>query len=215
MPRGSERAVRWPSFLPDGRHFLYLVKSATEKQLELRVASIEEGKTEPLLTNCSRAQYVPGDPNDPAGSRSGYLLYARDGSLLAQPFDSQRMRLSDDAVPVGQEIGQHALTGSGPFSASNNGVLAARGRGSPARLAWIDRAGRETGSVAPAAGFESVRLSPDSRRVVVNRVDPRTGLHDLLIGDLSRGVLTRLDLGSDADHGNQSGRRTALASPTP
>jgi Tol biopolymer transport system component len=106
------------------------------------------------------------------------------------------MRVAGDAVPVGLEIGQHALTGSSTFSASNNGVLAARARGSPARLAWIDRAGREAGSVAPAAGFESVRLSSDSRRVVVNRVDPRTGLHHLLIGDLTRGVLTRLDLGS-------------------
>ena len=139
---------------------------------------------------------MPGDPNDPAGSRSGYLLYARDGSLLAQPFDSRRLRLAGDALPVGQEIGQHALTGAGPFSASNNGVLAARGGGSPARLTWIDRAGREAGSVAPAAGFVSVRLSPDSRRVVVNRIDPRTGLKDVLIGDLSRGVLTRLELDS-------------------
>ncbi len=190
-----ERAVCWPRFLPDGRHFLYLVKSLTDKQLELRLASIEDGNTDSLLTNCSRAQHVPGDPNDSAGNRSGYLLYARDGSLLAQPFDSQRMRLAGDAVPVGQEIVQHALTGSGAFSASNNGVLAVRGGGSLARLAWIDRAGRETGSVAPA-GFESLRLSPDSRRVIANRVDPRTGLHDLVIGDLSRGVLTRLDLGS-------------------
>ncbi len=191
-----ERAVCWPSFLPDGRHFLYLVKSAIDKQIELRLASVEDGKTDLLLTNCSRAQYVPGDPNDPASSRSGYLLFGRDGNLLAQPFDSRRLRLAGDALPVGQEIGQHALTGAGPFSASNNGVLAARGRGSPTRLAWIDRAGRETGSIASSGGFESVRLSPNSRRVVVNRVDPRTGLKDLLIGDLSRGVLTRLDLGS-------------------
>ncbi len=209
-----ERAVCWPSFLPDGRHFLYLLKSATDKQLDLRLASLEDGKTASLLTNCSRAQYVPGDPNDPAGGRSGYLLYARDGSLLAQPFDSRRLRLAGDALPMGQEISQHALTGTGRFSASNNGVLAARGGGSSARLAWIDRAGRETASVAPAGGFESVRLSPDSRRAVVNRLDPRTGLKDLLIGDLSRGVLTRLDLGSN-DHGqaiwSPDGTRIAFA----
>ena len=189
-----ERAVCWPRFLPDGRHFLYLLKSATEKQLELRLANIENDKTDPLLTNCSRAEHVPGDPSHPDSSRSGYLLYARDGSLLAQPFDSQRIRLAGDAVPVGQEIGQHALVGSAAFSASNTGVLAARGRASPARLSWIDRAGRETESVAPAAGFESVRLSSDSRRVVASRADPHTGLDDLLIGDLTRGVLTRMDL---------------------
>ena len=197
----QERAIRSPSFLPDGRHFLYLGISATEKRPYLRLANIPEGKTVPLLTNCSRAEYVPGDPNDTAGSRSGYLLYAIEGSLLAQPFDSGRFRLVGDPIPAGQEIWSHALIGAGPFSASNNGVLASRGVASPARLVWIDRAGRETGSVAPAGGFESLRLSADSRKVVVSRASPRTGLKDLLIGDLSRGVLTRLDLDPDADHG--------------
>jgi Tol biopolymer transport system component len=196
----GERAVCWPSFLPDGRHYLYLGRSATEKQTYLRLASIEDGKTAPLLTNCSRAQYVPGDPNDPAGGRSGYLLYARDGNLLAQPFDSRRLRLVGDPIPAGQEIWQHVLIGIATFSASNNGLLASRGGRTPARLVWIDRAGRETSSVASAGGFESARLSPDSRRVVVNRANPRTGLKDLLIGDLSRGVLTRLDLDSDDDY---------------
>jgi eukaryotic-like serine/threonine-protein kinase len=196
----QEKTVRFPNFLPDGRHFLYLASSPTEKRPYLRLASIQEGKTVPLLTNCSRAEYVPGDPNDPARGRSGYLLYAIEGSLLAQPFDSRQLRLVGDPIPAGQEIWQHALIGAGPFSASNNGVLASRGAASPARLVWIDRAGRETGSVAPAGGFESLRLSPDSRRVAVSRASPRTGLKDLLIGDLSRGVLTRLDLDSDSDH---------------
>ncbi len=211
----QERAVKFPSFLPDGRHFLYLAASPTEKRPYLRLASISEGKTAPLLTNCSRAEYVPGDPNDPARGRSGYLLYAIEGSLLAQPFDSRQLRLLGDPIPAGQEVWPHALIGAGPFSASNNGVLASRGAASPARLVWIDRAGRETGSVAPAGGFESLRLSPDSRRVVVSRANPRTGLKDLLIGDLSRGVLTRSDLDSDADHGqpiwSPDGTRIAFA----
>ncbi len=196
----QERAVRAPSFLPDGRHFLYLAASTTEKRPYVRLASIQGGETVPLLTNSSRAQYVPGDPNDPARGRSGYLLYAIEGSLLAQPFDSRQLRLVGDPIPAGQEIWPHALIGAGPFSASNNGVLASRGAPSPARLVWTDRAGRETGVVAPAGGFESVRLSPDSRRVAVSRASPRTGLKDLLIGDLYRGVLTRLDLDSDSDH---------------
>ncbi|HSP95487.1 MAG TPA: protein kinase, partial [Thermoanaerobaculia bacterium] len=195
-----ERAVCWPSFLPDGRHYVYLGRSATEKQTYLRLASIEDGKTAPLLTNCSRAQYVPGDPNNAAGGRSGYLLYARDGSLLAQPFDSRRLRFVGDPIPAGQEVWQHVLIGIATFSASNNGLLASRGGRIPSRLVWIDRAGRETGSVASAGGFESLRLSPDSERIAVARANPRTGLKDLLIGDLARGVLARLDLGSENDY---------------
>ena len=196
----QERAIRAPSFLPDGRHFLYLASSPTEKRPYVRLASIQESKTVPLLTNCSRAQFVPGDPNDPARGRSGYLLYAIEGSLLAQPFDSRQLRLAGDPIPAGQEISPHALIGAGPFSASNNGVLASRGPAGPARVVWIDRAGRETGSIAPAGGFESLRLSPDSLRVAVSRASPRSGLKELSIGDLSRGVLTRLDLDSDSDH---------------
>jgi len=196
----QEKAVRFPDFLPDGRHFLYLASSSTEKRPYVRLASIEDGKTVPLLTNCSRAEYVPGDPNDRARGRSGYLLYAVEGNLLARPFDSRQLRLVGDPIPAGQEVWPHALIGAGPFSVSDNGVLASRGAASPARMAWFDQAGRETGSVSPAAGFESLRLSPDSRRIVVSRASPRTGLKELLIGDLSRGVLTRLELDSDSDH---------------
>ncbi len=138
----QEVSVCWPSFLPDGHHFLYVGRSEAEKQTYVRVANLEDGKTVPLLTNCSRAQYVPGDPNADARGRSGHLLYARDGSLLAQLFDSGRLRLAGDAIPSGQEVFQHALIGTGPFSASDNGVLASRGKGGPTRLAWIDRTGQ-------------------------------------------------------------------------
>ena len=192
-PSRQEATVGWPEFLPDGRHFLYIVRAWTEKQTYVRLANLEDGKTEPLVKNCSRAQYVP------AGSAggSGYVLYARDGSLLAQLFDDRRMRLAGDPIPTGLEVWQHALTGTGPFSASDNGVLASRGNPSPSRLVWLDRAGRETGSVDSPGGFESVSLSFDSRRFLVTKVNPRTGTHGVWVGDVSRSVLTKLDLGDD------------------
>ncbi len=196
-PSRHEVSVCWPSFLPDGRHFLYVGRSDSEKETYVRVASLDDSRTASLLTNCSRAQYVAGDPNGPATGRSGQLLYARGGNLLVQPFDAARLRLVGDAVPSGEEVFQHALIGAGPFSASDNGVLASRGKAGPTRLAWFDRTGREAGSLATPAGFRSVRLSPDSRRVLVGETDPRTGMGALWTGDLSRGVLTRLDLGSD------------------
>ena len=199
-PSRHEVSVCWPSFLPDGRHFLYVGRSDAEKQTYVRVASLEDGRTSPLLMNCSRAQYVSGDPNAPADRQSGRLLYARDGNLLIQPFDAARLRLTGDAVASGEEVFQHALIGAGPFSASDNGVLASRGKAGPTRLAWLDRTGRETGSLASPAQFRSVRLSRDSRKVLVSGVDLRTGLLNLWAGDVAREVLTRLDLGSDDYH---------------
>ncbi len=195
-----EVSVCWPSFLPDGRHFLYVGRSDAEKQTYVRVASLEDGRTSPLLMNCSRAQYVSGDPSAPADRRSGRLLYARDGNLLIQRFDPARLRLTGDAMASGEEVFQHALIGAGPFSASDSGVLASRGKAGPTRLAWVDRTGRETGSLASPAQFRSVRLSPDSRKVLVSGIDLRTGLLNLWAGDVVRDVLTRLDLGSDDYH---------------
>jgi eukaryotic-like serine/threonine-protein kinase len=191
-PSRQEATIGWPSFLPDGRHFLYVIRSGAEKQTYVALASLD-GRTEPLVKNCSRAQYVA------AGSAggSGYFLYARDGSLMAQPFDDRRMRLAGDPVATGREVWQHALIGTGTFSASDNGVLASRGNGSPSRLVWLDRAGRETGSLESPGGFDSVNLSPDSRRVLVTKVNPRTGLHEIWVGDLSRSVLAKVDLGED------------------
>jgi len=107
------------------------------------------------------------------------------------------LRVVGEPIPTGLEVWQHAMTGTGAFSASSNGVLASRGHPSPARLVWLDRAGRETGTMESPGGFDSVSLSPDSRRVVVSKVIPRTGIHEFWIGDVSRSVLTKLDLGDD------------------
>ena len=163
----------------------------------VRLASLEDGKTTPLLTNCSRAQYVPGDPNAPAGSRSSHLLYARDGSLLAQPFDSDRLRLAGDAIPAGQEIWQHVFIGQRHlFGLGQRGSRLSRQSGPGA--ARLDRPRRPGDRFTRVA--RRIRIGPAlSRlsRVVVARVDPRLGTHDLWVGELPREVLTRLNLGSE------------------
>jgi Tol biopolymer transport system component len=191
-PSRREATIGWPEFFPDGRHFLYIVRSEVEKQIYLNVASLDGGAARTIVKNSSRAQYVPGSAGGP-----GYLLYVRDGSLMAQPFDDQRFRVVGDPIPTGVEVWHHALTGTGAFSASGNGVLASRGNPTPARLVWLDRAGRETGSVESPGGFDSVNLSFDPRRFVVTKVNPRTGTHEVWVGDVSRSVLTKLDLGDD------------------
>ncbi len=192
-PSRQEATVGWPEFLPDGSHFFYIVRSGAEKQTYISLASLDGGATETVVKNSSRAQYVPAG----SAGRSGYVLYARDGSLMAQPFVDRRLRVVGDPIPTGLEVWQHTMTGTGAFSASDNGVLASRSAPSPARLVWLDRAGRETGSVESPGGFDSVDLSSDSRRFLVSRILPRTGTHEILVGDVSRSVLTRLDLGDN------------------
>ncbi len=188
-----ETSVCWPSFLPDGRHFLYLGRSDSVNQIYVRVADVADGASAPLLENCSRVQYMPSGPG--GAVRSGWLLFARNGSLLAQPFDCDRLKLSGETIAPGQEIWQHSFSGAARFSVSDNGLLASQGNAGLARLAWMDRTGMQTGTLAAPALFESLRLSSDPQKVVVSRGDPHTGLKDILVGDLSRNVFTRLELG--------------------
>jgi Tol biopolymer transport system component len=189
-PSRREVGVAFPTFLPDGRHFLYVARSETQTQAYLRLGSVEDATSSPLLSNCSRGEFAPG----PGAGGPGRLLVARDGALFALPFESPG-RLAGDPIPVGQDVWQHVLIGSAPFSVSNGGVLAVRGPEGPARLVWLDHSGRETGALESPGVFDTVRLSPDDRQVAVSRVDLRTGLDDILIGDLARSVLTRLNLG--------------------
>ncbi|MBK8725509.1 MAG: serine/threonine-protein kinase [Holophagaceae bacterium] len=183
-------SVGWPSFLPDGRHFLYLERIQTERQPNVRVGSTTDSQNAALLSNCSHATYVPG--NSRPGS--GHILMNREGSLMAQPFDAEGLRLTGEAIPVGQEIFQHAFIGSAFFSASDTGILASRDNRGLNRLAWFDRSGTQKGALPVTGKFHTLRLSPDALKVVANRKDPRTGISSIWVGDLARGVLTQLEL---------------------
>ena len=109
-----------PSFLPDGQHFLYAVGAAKRT---VNIASLGSDKGTPLLEAQSGAVFATGGSDD----TQGYLIYVRDGVLLAQPFDAVRQRLTGDPVPVGDGEIQVATVGSvAPFSASASGMLAVR-----------------------------------------------------------------------------------------
>jgi serine/threonine protein kinase/Tol biopolymer transport system component len=192
----NELNVGWPTFLPDGRHFLYLGRIQSEHRPNVRVANTTDDRTVPLLSNCTRAVYVPASSDQ----AFGHILFARDGGLMAQPFDTDRLRFSGDAIPAGQEISQHANVGVGLFSVSNNGFLASRDNRGLTHLSWFDRSGRSMGSLPSSGKFRSICISRDSRKLAADRVDPHTGLASIWIGDLSRDVLTRLEMATEDHH---------------
>ncbi|MEN6606772.1 MAG: protein kinase, partial [Bryobacteraceae bacterium] len=182
----GEGAHICPFLLPDGRHFLYLVTSADPDRGGIYVGSLD-GKPEAqnakrLLADSSTAQFVPSP-----GSRSGHLLFVRETTLMAQPFDPERLVLSGNSVPI---------TGTGVrsvFSASANGVLAYLEAGSlETTLTWFDRQGKAIGTAAGPHSFQELALSPDGSRVVVFRRD-NTG-EDLWLIELERGSSTRLTI---------------------
>src|SRR5438876_2413225 len=173
----------WPYFLPDGRHFLYLARSSQVDKSAIFVGSLDSKETKFLLNADSSMAYAP----------PGYLLFARQQTLMAQGFDVDKLQLTGEAVPVAERIGRYLATARALFSVSETGVLVYRSQSrEDSQLVWFDRAGRQLATVGPAGTFAVIRLSPDQKRVALQRVDDEKGTQDIWLIELTRGTPTRL-----------------------
>ncbi|HET8923455.1 MAG TPA: protein kinase [Candidatus Acidoferrum sp.] len=177
---------RWPRFLPDGKHFLYLAQHHSGRNPEsagIYVASLEGGSSKMVLRSTAMAFYS-----------SGYLLYYRDGSLMAQEFDTGKLEPRGDATPLGQ-----VLHDSGNWnllaSASDNGVLLYQAGGEVKYpVAWFDRNGQSQGTARFTGQLQDIRLSPDGTRAAAVNFEAGP-TPDLFVYDLKTGTQTKLSLG--------------------
>jgi eukaryotic-like serine/threonine-protein kinase len=174
----QEGSHRFPQFLPDGRHFLFMVRSSLADQAGAYVGSLD-GKTKKLLIHGNTsAIYAP----------SGHVLFLDGDTLMGQAFDVERLELKGQAFVVERGVGRSS-TGSGSYSVSGTGTLAYAGTlSTPGRLTWFDRSGTPSGTAGPPGDYTDFRLSPDQSRLAASLVDPKTGLPDIWIMDLTRGV---------------------------
>jgi eukaryotic-like serine/threonine-protein kinase len=201
-PARQERAHAFPKLLPDGRHFLYFRASSTPGNSGIYVGSIDakpsEQSTKPLLVNEAFPEYYV--PSKDSGT--GHLLFYRDGTVLAQPFNPVKLELSGDPVPVAEQVG--STGGSGFISASTNGVLTyveENGGAGNAQLSWFDREGKNLGTVGEPGIFSSSALSPDGRQAAVSRFDlQQARSSNLWLFDLIRGgAATRFTFDASQD----------------
>jgi Tol biopolymer transport system component len=199
-----------PAFLPDGRRFIYHRNGPAEHS-GIYVGSLdakpEQQSTKRLLATTAGAVYAPyREPRSATMSR-GHILFLRQGSLMAQAFDTRRLELSGNAVPIAEDL---TSTGAPPFSASLSGVLAYRvgsvgGYGPITLLTWFDRSGKTLGAVGEPGQHNSVALSPDGTRAAFSRYGPGTvggfsGLHsDLWIHEFARNTSTQLTFARGQD----------------
>jgi len=173
----------WPYFLPDGDHFLYFVVSSRKEQQGVYVGSLGSKNTRRVLDTDSHAIYVS----------PGYLLFIREGRLLAQPFDAKRQQTSGEPFPVADQVHSFGALHQGYFSASQNGVLAyVSAQSMFSHLVWVDRNGREVGSVGPSGDYSDFELSPNEKRVAIERVDPHNEQGDIFVLELARGILSQI-----------------------
>jgi Tol biopolymer transport system component len=186
-PNAGVVRVSWPAFLPDGRRYLYLSRSADR----IYKIMLGEAGREPrsVRTTESLAQYLA----------PGYLVFAHDGTLLAQRFDADSGRVSGEPMAIAEPVAEFASPGWAAFAVSTTGAIAYQSPGERARLAWFDRAGHRQ-SLENTAASLTIRLSPDGSRALFNRADPRTGDLDLWALEVARGGESRItsDPGTEA-----------------
>jgi Tol biopolymer transport system component/predicted Ser/Thr protein kinase len=185
-----EEGHRWPSFLPDGRHFVFLADARRTEDHRIKVGSLDSLESRDLL----------GAVSNVAFASPSHLLFVRAGSLLAQPFDVKHLRLAGEPVVVGNVI---AETGVGnhefKFSASQNGVIAFASVNPNSHLVWLDRNGRQLGTVGDPVRRGVFEVSPRRDQAAYEQLDADGRNADLWVLDLARGITTRFtfDPGSD------------------
>jgi eukaryotic-like serine/threonine-protein kinase len=181
----TENSNRWPEFLPGGKAVLFTAGTAVPAvftNLQLAVQSVGTGERRNLTQGGTLPRYAP----------SGHLVYAQGGTLMAAPFNPQRLMATGTAVPVVEGILQSTLTGAAQYSISATGSLvyvSGSVQSPQSRLVWVSRSGVEQPSAAPARAYVFPQLSPDGRQVAVGIVEQGT---QVWLYDLTRDTLTRL-----------------------
>ncbi len=198
----KEIAHRWPCFLPDGKHFLYFNLTSNIGALgesnAIYVASLDLKVNKLLVRASSNMAYA-----------SGYLLFHRNGTLIAQRLDLNTLMLDGETIPIAEQVHYGAtMIDLATFSVSQNGMLAyllsANQAGS--KLLIFDQSGKLIRSVGEIGYYTGIRFSSDAQRIAVDLFDPQSRQNDIWVYELARDARTRLTF-------NPSGDRFPVWSP--
>jgi len=174
-------------FLPDGKHFLFLNRKVAGAIGDLYAESVDGGEPRLVVERASNAAYA-----------QGFLLYMRDGNLVAQRFDPGSMAVSGNPVPVSENVDYWRPKDLGNFSISPTGTLVYRvAQSTQSRFAWMKLPGREleefgdaiTGIVPGATRV--AQISADARRIAFVKTEPGNANSDLWVMDVERNTLAR------------------------
>jgi eukaryotic-like serine/threonine-protein kinase len=185
----GESTHLWPQFLPDGKHFLYLRVSSDASKTGVYIGSIDaqpnRQSIQRLLATDRQAYYAPSP-----GGGTGHLIFMRQTTLMAQPFDPNKMTLSAEPAAIADGVDSYSGTNHGLFSVSDTGTLVYRGgSGTQTMLTWYDQQGNPAGTLDDPGDYAFPAISPDGGRVAV-AMGPQAS-RDIWILDVARGSSTR------------------------
>jgi len=217
-PSRGDLTDAFPSFLPDGRHFIFLRTSSKPENSGIYVGSLdakpEAQATKKLLADNTLAVYVPS-----SDSGAGQLLFLRGSVLLAQPFDARRLELTGEPVAIDEQVSVARfsasvgllvyLAGASLNFSNPTGVI-------QGQLTWFDREGKVLGTFGDPGLYRTLAISPDGKRVAFERADPQNAqIRNIWLYEFSRGVATRFTFSPASDTGpvwSPDGSRIAFAS---
>ena len=175
---------RFPWFLPDGQHFLFQEQLATgSNDNVLQIGSLDSQETVEIGRASSNAVYS-----------SGHLLFLREDTLMAQPFDPDKRTVQGEAVPVAERVSFVFGGGrKGVFTVSGTGLLAYQTGGSTGqqKLSWFDRTGKIVGTLGELGDFTNLELSPERKSAAVSSSIDATRNRDIWIYDIARNLGSR------------------------
>lgn len=188
-----ERQHELPSFLPDGRHFLYLRNSEVAEETGIFAGSLDEPperQSKKQILQTGFGAYF--EPSMEGGT--GWLLFLRDGTLMEQPFDASKLELSGNPSPVVRGVGWAFQTGL--FSAAPHALVYRTGTSiRDFQFTWFDRQGKPGGTVGEPGPISQAGVSPDGTRVAYRKESFNLAGSDIWLLDLSRDTSTRLTFG--------------------
>lgn len=175
---------RNPYFMPDGDHFLFIVRDAGAGSAvgggSLYGASLSGEKPRQILEHASNVQYS-----------EGYLLYLRDTVLVAQRFDPKSLRFQGDAIPVADKLDYWNARDLVAFTAAHGTLVYRQASLQATQPMWVNREGKEIGRLGDPGLYSSPKASPDGSLMGVIRSDPDSGRDDLWMIDTVHNSVTR------------------------
>src|SRR5262249_9319389 len=185
----KEEAHRWPYFLPDGRHFVFLADAARAEDHHIRLGTLDSQESQILLNAISRVVYAP----------PGYLLYVSQGALVAMSFDPRSLKVTGEPLTIADNIAAVGGNHEFDFSASYTTLLTYQTINPNSQLTWFDRTGKKLSLAGNPGNYATVALSPDEHQAAVSLNDADGRIADVWLLDLARTNFSRLTLEPSTD----------------